>query len=95
MKLAKKIVNELFKEVMVWKRVDSSSAIRYSCLNDLQNDAFAVQSADFFRLPFNMDSANDFAKQFAEFLIEVSPRERCSWFDSIEEAIANHERAFS
>ncbi len=80
---------------MIWKRLDEVSAVRYSCLNDLQNGKFAVQSAVFFRLPLDGPAVIESARQFAAFFIEVAPRERCSWFDSLEEAIINHEHEFS
>jgi len=86
---------ELFKEIMIWKRVDDVSAVRYSCLNDLQNGKFAVQSADFFRLPLEGQAVVEHANQFAALFIEVAPSERCLWFDSIEGAIINHECDFS
>ncbi|MDQ1921442.1 hypothetical protein [Massilia pseudoviolaceinigra] len=41
-------MNELFTEVMVWKRIDACSAVRYSCVSNLETGLFAVQSADFF-----------------------------------------------
>ena len=89
------IIMELFREIMIWKRLDDVSAVRYSCLNDLQNGKFAVQSADFFRLPLEGKRVIEFARQFAELFIDVAPHERCSWFDSLEEAIINHEHEFS
>lgn len=89
------IIMELFKEIMIWKRLDNVSAVRYSCLRDLQNGKFAVQSADFFRLPLERHAAIEFTRQFAELFIEIAPHERCLWFDSLEEAIISHEREFS
>lgn len=86
---------EIFREIMIWKRLDDVSAVRYSCLNDLQNGKFAVQSADFFRLPLQAHAVTEVARQFAALFIEVSPHERCSWFDSLEEAISDHEHEFS
>lgn len=82
-------------EIMVWKTIDNASAVRYACLRDLTKDQFAVQSADFFRLPLNANPNEGFARQFAELFIEVPPRERCLWFDSLEEAIGQHESEFS
>ncbi|NHZ40397.1 hypothetical protein [Massilia aquatica] len=87
-------MTELFKEVMVWRRLDAVSAVRYTCLQDLHNDKFALQSADFFRLPLTPASAHNFAAQFVELLIETSPTERCSWFDSLDDAIVNHDQEF-
>jgi hypothetical protein len=86
---------EIFREIMIWKRLNDVSAVRYSCLNDLQNAKFAVQCADFFRLPLEGQTVTESARQFAALLIEVSPHERCSWFDSLEEAISDHEHEFS
>lgn len=85
---------ELFQNIMIWKNLDEVSAVRYSCLKDLQNGKFAVQSADFFRLPLDERAVLNFSIQFAALFIEISPRERCSWFGTIEEAIINHEREF-
>ena len=87
-------MNDLFKEVMVWRRIDTVSAVRYSCLQDVENEKYVVQSADFFRLPLPPGVANVFAGQFAELFIDTSPRERCIWFNSLADAIAHHEREF-
>ena len=80
---------------MIWKAADHASAVRFSCLRDLKNGQFALQSADFFRLPLKANLNDGFARQFAELFIEVPPRERCAWFDSLEDAIRHHEREFS
>ncbi|NHZ77690.1 hypothetical protein F2P44_00015 [Massilia sp. CCM 8695] len=88
-------MNELFTEIMVWKRIDACSAVRYSCVSDLESGKFAVQSADFFRVPLTRNSTNDFMAQFAELFIETSPRERCIWFDSLADAIFHHDEVFS
>lgn len=88
-------MGDLYMEIMIWKAVDSASAVRYSCLRDLKNGKFAVQSADFFRRPLGANQNEGFARQFAELFIEVPPRERCTWFDSLEEAIGQHESEFS
>ncbi|MDQ1814681.1 hypothetical protein RBA41_15330 [Massilia sp. CCM 9210] len=64
-------------------------------MNDLENGKFAVQSADFIRLPLTTNSTNDFAMQFAELFIETPPRERCTWFDSLADAICHHDEVFS
>jgi hypothetical protein len=88
-------MSPLFKEVMVWQRMDDQTAVRYSCLEDLENSVFAVQSADFFRLPLCDNALADMSRQFIELLIEVPPLERCLWFASVEEAIYDHQRRFS
>lgn len=88
-------MGDLYMEIMIWKAVDNASAVRYSCLRDLKTGQFAVQSADFFRRPLGVNPNEGFARQFAELFIEVPPHERCTWFDSLEEAIGQHEREFS
>ncbi|MFC5475095.1 hypothetical protein [Paraherbaspirillum soli] len=90
-----KAAMDLFKEVMVWKRLGDTSAVRYCCLNDLKTDQYAVQSADFFRLPLEEQQFRNFQSQFAELFIEVSVHERCDWYDSLEDAIRAHDRDFS
>jgi hypothetical protein len=86
---------DLYQEITVWKSLGDTSAVRYCCLNRLTTGQYAVQNADFFRLPLEDKQFRYFEKQFAELFIEVSPRERCDWFDSVEEAIMAHERDFS
>lgn len=90
-------MNPLFKEIMVWERLDDKSAVRYCCLENLANGTYAVQSADFFRLPLPLleRALAERAIQFVELLIEVSPLVRCTWFSSISEAIDDHQRQFS
>jgi len=53
-----------------------------------------VQSADFYRLPTDGVGISDFDHQFLELLAEESPEARSGGFDSLEEAIANHEKDF-
>ena len=80
---------------MVWKRLNNTSAVRYCCLNNLETNKYAVQSADFFRLPLEVKSFTEFDMQFAELFIEVDAQERCNWFSSLEEAIKKHDEEFS
>ncbi|MFC4159284.1 hypothetical protein [Chitinimonas lacunae] len=86
---------DLFKEVMIWKRTGETSAVRYSCLQDMLTGKYAIQSADFFRLPIEGEQFRIFERQFVELLLDVSPRDRCMWFESPEEAITAHDHDFS
>lgn len=86
---------DLYKEILVWKRLDEYLAVRYCCFHDMQSGKYAVQSADFFRIPFVETQFREFEKQFVELFIDVSPKERCDWYDSIEEAIKTHDECFS
>jgi hypothetical protein len=85
----------LLSELMVWKHVDSKSAVRYCCFHDLKNNKYAVQSADFFSLPVDEKQLRFLNIQFLELLMETSPSERCTWYPSVEDAIAAHDDLFS
>ncbi len=88
-------MNELFKEVRIWRRPSDILAIRYSCLEEVISGKYAVQSADFFRVPLEKSQFQQFEQQFVELFIEISPLERCDWFNSLEDAIASHDKDFS
>jgi hypothetical protein len=85
----------LYKELKIWRRIDNRAAIRFFCLFDLSSGMFAVQSADFFRLPVTKEQLENFDKQYLELFMEISPVERCEWFNSLTEAITAHDRGFS
>lgn len=85
----------LYQELFVWKRVDEQSAVRYSCVLNRMTGKFTVQSADFFRLPLSQEEVQQFHRQFVELFCEIDPAERAGAFDSVEEAIAAHERRFT
>jgi hypothetical protein len=87
-------MTRLYAEVRVWKRHDKTTAILYRCFQDLVERKFAVQSADYFRLPIDQRQIRNSERQFFELFIEIAPRERCGWFDSVEEAIAAHDLEF-
>jgi hypothetical protein len=88
-------MTSLYKELKIWKRREADTAVLYRCFHDLTKGRFAVQSADFFKLPIDERQILDSEKQFLELLVEIAPSERCDWFSSIDEAIASHERDFS
>ena len=88
-------MNDLYVELNVWKRLNDQTAVLYRCFKRLEDEKFAVQSADFFRLPIDERQIHNSARQFFELFIEVAPSERCTWFESLDEAIAAHERDFS
>jgi len=78
----------------VWKRKQSGEAVRYRCFEDLSIHKFCVQSADFYRLPLSNDHVEQLERQFLELLIEQSPFDRTSAFETIGEAIAAHDASF-
>ena len=88
-------MSDLFQEIKVWHRKGDGLAIRYGCFRDLASGKFAVQSADFFRLPLDAILVRQLDAQFMELFMDASPLDRCDWFDSLELAIEAHDREFS
>ncbi|WP_410211704.1 hypothetical protein [Aquirhabdus sp.] len=84
---------KLYQEIMIWKRLNQKSAARYTCLHDLKNKKYIVQSRDCFHLPFDKAQADYHERQFIELFIEESTSES-EWFDSLEDAINAHDEDF-
>jgi hypothetical protein len=85
----------MYRSIGIWRQISSEEGGRYSCFEDLELGKFCVQSADFFRLPVNNETIMRADKQFVELFLEIDPRERCSWYTTLQEAIAAHEKEFS
>jgi hypothetical protein len=85
----------LYEAIQIWKRSDERTAIRYQCLKNLATGQYSVQSADFFQLPLKPAQIHEFQVQFVELFCESDPSERAGAFDSVEQAIAAHERDFN
>ena len=80
-------MSKLYKEIVVWKRIDDEQVIKYNCFEVLGEDKYCVQSADYYYLSTNNQDRLAFEEQFLELLIEVAPDERSQLYDSLEEAI--------
>lgn len=85
----------VFEEVLVWRKLADETAIRYFCFKNISSKLYAIQHADFFRLPIDDGQIRQFARQSIELFIEESPLERCEWYNSLEEAIAAHHKTFN
>jgi hypothetical protein len=83
----------LYKTIDVWKRSDGV-AVRYRCFELIPGGQFCVQSADFY--PLSSDRAKDYflERQLAELFLEQAPNDRSGTFETLEEAIAFHDREF-
>jgi hypothetical protein len=87
--------SRLYKEISVWKRVNDKVLLKYTCFHTLPENKYCVQSADFYNLPVDKTQIDYFFKQFIELLIEELPENRAgNLFNSLEEAISNHEIEF-
>jgi hypothetical protein len=84
----------MYEEVSIWKRIDDRSAMRYRCWRSLTTGKWSVQSTDYYYLPPNATSEANLDRQLVELFIETDPVERSGEFDSMEEAIVEHDRAF-
>ncbi len=88
-------MSTLYQEIKVYKRLDERTCVRYCCWLDLRNGKYGVQSADFFRLPVDDQQRQDLDVQLVELFIESEPQERCQWFDSLDAAVAAHDKEFT
>jgi hypothetical protein len=75
--------------------VSISAALRDRCWRNLATAKWPVQSSDGYRIPPDSTQAGLLERPFVERFIEGRPGESSGEFDSVEEAIAAHERAFS
>jgi hypothetical protein len=88
------ILINLLQEIIVWKSIDSKSAVKYCCFHNLQDGKYCVQSADFFYLPVDDRQLKQSEMQSLELFIEVSPMNRCKWFTALNDAILAHDVSF-
>ncbi len=84
----------MYKQINVWRRIDSRTAACYRCFERLSDGFFAVQSVDYFRLPLTAAQRETLGSQFVELFIEEDPFERSGGFPSLMEALAAHDRDF-
>ena len=85
---------QLYIEVNVWKRVDGNRLLQYRCFHILPDNKYCVQSADLYSLPLTERQIRNLSEQFIQLLREEDPKVRADVFDSLEEAIAAHDRDF-
>jgi len=83
-------MSTLYREILVWRRIAPTEAIRYACFEDLDTGRFCVQLADFVRLPH--DNAGQ-ARLRLELLLE-GQLDACDWHADLKTAIAAHAALF-
>ena len=86
--------NAFYRQIDVWKKIDSSCVIRFRCFENLSTKLFCVQSSDYFHIPIDDKQLSYSDKQFLELLIEESPDTRSNSFSTVEEAISCHLKEF-
>jgi hypothetical protein len=78
----------------VWKRIDDTRIVRFRCFEEMETHLFCVQNADFYTMPLKADVIANSERLFLELLAETEPMDRCTWFATVEEAVAAHEESF-
>ena len=87
--------SKMYQKIDVWKRTGSGSVVRFQCVKRIADEYFAVQNADFFRLPLSNETLASSGLRFVELLLDEDPLNRCPvWHGSLTEAITEHERSF-
>lgn len=84
----------LYRTIDVWKRY-ADHVVRYRCFELLPIGKYCVQSADSYYSAKELGKDDSLERQFLELLLEQNPEERSAVFDTLQEAITGHDRAFS
>ena len=85
----------LYKKIEVWKRIDTTSSLRYLCLEHLDTGKFCVQGADFFYLPITNEQVSQRELLQLELFIDTDPDDRTEFYDSLVAAISAHDTQFN
>ena len=83
----------IYRAIDVWKRY-ADHAVRYRCFEILPTGKYCVQSADHYYSADRKKKDEEFDKQFLELLFDLGPEERTGLFDTLEEAVEQHEWEF-
>lgn len=86
---------KLFEEVIVWAKTIDGRLVKYRCFKDISTNLYAVQSSDYFDSDSEQKQLSESEQQAIELFIEESPETRCTWHNSLTEAIKEHEKIFS
>lgn len=87
-------VDRMYEQLAIWKVISENHAIRYTCVKNIILKKYRVQSTDFFYKSMSNEDYLQFNKQFLELLLENHDSNDVEWFESICEAIENHDSIF-
>ena len=87
-------MNDLFKEVKVFKKINNECLILYRCYELLSKNKYCVQSKDYFYSPFTEEQINNSNLQKLELFFETLPNERSELYSSISDAIKAYDLEF-
>ena len=84
----------LYRAIDMWAGVGPGRVARYRCFEVLPLGRYCVQSKDFYSIPLEPDLVRQLDAQFLELLCEMSPLERDSTYETLQQAIRAHDEAF-
>lgn len=84
-------MSELYREEIVWRRINETEAVRYACFQNLRTGRYCVQAADFVRPA--LGDTDWQARNRLELLLE-GQLEACEWHDSLVAAIKAFDEGF-
>jgi hypothetical protein len=85
----------LYEAFDIWRKVSETEIRRYRCFKAVSSQRYSVQSADFYHMPLDQKQVADLDRQYLELFAEQAPDKRSGSFDSLEAAIAAHDRDFA
>lgn len=90
-----KTVNEIgaggYVQVITWRCLPSKAAIRYVCLQSVNEDKFAIAATDYFSGEDDVLHLSSFEHRVARRLKTIECAEPQLWFDSLTEAMDAHD----
>lgn len=87
-------MSNLYRAHSIWRRVSPGQSVRYACFENIGDGRFCVLAADFFNPPLNPTVQLEQDRNIVELLTEEELSVRCLWFDTLTEAIAQHDAEF-
>ena len=85
---ANELNHQLLREISIWRRSETGGAIRYTCFQRLDTMQYGIQSSEKYASAKSAHGdSDDRIAMFLDLFIDVSPIERCEWFDTLELAV--------
>ncbi len=88
-----KISTPLYKQILVYRRSNDSVYV-YVCMEMLRAKKYCVHQLEIIDETRLHDAMKEINFNLFDTLLYESPVDRCDWFDSLEIAIANHDKQF-
>ncbi|WP_426215191.1 hypothetical protein [Pseudomonas sp. DWRC2-2] len=78
-------------QVVSWRRLNSKSALRYICLQSMNEDKFAIAAVEFFTAGEQISDPTSIVHRVAQRLMIAEQGEPLIWFNSLKEAMNAHD----